>query len=134
MKREEVLGRKAHGGEGKAKAEKIIGVLFMSRTAAHLAHLKTPGYSKHMALNEFYSEIVELADSFAEVAQGKWGKLDFPFDRMVGNIDKPADMLEEHMEMIKSIGEGCGVGALNNIIDEIEALYLGTIYKIRELS
>ena len=32
---------------------KMIGVMFMARTASHMSHLKTTSYAKHKALNAF---------------------------------------------------------------------------------
>lgn len=113
---------------------KLIGVLFMSRTAAHMSHLKTGSYSKHKALNSFYDDIVDLADDIAEVAQGKFGKLDIPYIELKGDIEDPVSMLESHLVMVENLGKKCEIGALKNIFDEIQALYLSTIYKCRELS
>lgn len=119
------------GGEA---ISEIIGVMFMSRDFAHKAHLKTPSYAKHIALNEFYDAIVDFADSLAETAQGKFGLLDIPLVSMKGNIDKPIPGLTMHMEEICDLGMSCRTGAIKNIIDEIEALYLSTLYKLKELS
>lgn len=117
---------------GEAVAE-VIAIMFMSRDFAHKAHLKTPSYAKHMALKDFYDSIVDFADSLAETAQGKYGLLDIPSVGMKGNVDKPIKGLEMHMEEILELGRACGTGALKNILDEIEALYLSTLYKLKEL-
>jgi hypothetical protein len=53
--------------------EVFIGNLFLARDVAHSVHLNTRSYAKHVALNGFYTEIIELADSFAEAYQGKYG-------------------------------------------------------------
>ena len=55
---------------------KLVGIMMMSRTMAHKAHLKTGSYAKHVALKEFYEEIVEELDEIAEAYQGKYGLLD----------------------------------------------------------
>ncbi len=113
---------------------RLIGVLFMSRTASHMAHLKTGSYSQHKALNSFYEGIVDLADELAEVAQGRFGKLDIPFMPMKGDVEDPAGMLETHLVMIENLAKKCDVGALKNVVDEIQGLYLSTLYKMRELA
>jgi hypothetical protein len=118
----------------KTKVEQVAGLLFMSRDAGHLAHLKTPSYSKHMALNSFYDELIELADEFIEVSQGAFGILDITIYDNKANIEKPAEMLEYHLKQLKSAAKDCEIGALKNIMDEIEGLYLRTIYKVRYLS
>ena len=48
----------------------FIGQLFLARDVAHSVHLNTRSYAKHKALNEFYTKVVELADTFAEAYQG----------------------------------------------------------------
>lgn len=115
------------------KVAKIIGIMMMSRTYSHMAHLKTDSYSKHVALDEFYSGIVDFMDSFAEVAQGLFGKLDIPFTDLKGNIDMPVEGLNSHLTMLTTLAKGCENRALNAIFDEITQLYLTTIYKVKEL-
>lgn len=119
---------------GKEAVAEIVGMLMMSRTYAHMAHLKTESYAKHIALNEFYDAIVGFADSLAEVAQGKYGKLDIPQIAVKGNVDKPIAVLEMHVDDILKLAASCSNGAMKNIVDEIEALYLSTLYKLKELS
>ena len=118
---------------GKDSIAEMIGTLFMSRTYAHMAHLKTGSYAEHKALDDFYSDIVGLADSLAEVAQGKYGTLDVPYVEMVGRVDMPIKALELHMGIFCDLAMDVSVGALRNIVDEVEALYLSTLYKLKEL-
>ena len=54
-------------------AADFVGTLFLARDVAHSVHLGTRSFSKHMALNEFYDNIVDLADKFAEAYQGRHG-------------------------------------------------------------
>lgn len=119
--------------KGAMKAAKIVSMLFADRTWAHVAHLKTSSFSQHKALNEFYDEVVDIADTFAETAQGKFGKLDIPVGAVATEYLMPADHLEDSIKAIRDEAEGCDNRALMNIVDEIEGLYLSTIYKIREL-
>ena len=51
----------------------FVGALFLARDVAHSVHLNTRSYAKHMALNEFYDNIVDLTDKFAETYQGRHG-------------------------------------------------------------
>ena len=39
----------------------FVGTLFLARDVAHSVHLNTRSFAKHMALNEFYDAIVDLA-------------------------------------------------------------------------
>ena len=125
---------------GAIKAAKIVSILFADRTFAHMAHLKTSSYSTHMALNSFYDadededlDVTDLADALAEAAQGKYGKLDIPVGQVSTSLLMPADVLEASLESILKEAEDCGNRAMNAIIDQIEELYLSTIYLIREL-
>ena len=53
--------------------EVFVGHLFLARDVTHSAHLNTRSYAKHVALNEFYDGIIDLADKFAEAYQGRHG-------------------------------------------------------------
>ena len=125
---------------GAIKAANIVSILFADRTFAHMAHLKTSSYSTHMALNEFYDseeeedlDVTDLADSLAEVAQGRYGKLDIPVGQISTDLLMPADVLEASLDRILEEAEGCEGRSMNAIVDQIEELYLSTIYLIREL-
>ena len=120
--------------ESKDLIGKMIGILFMSRDYAHRAHLMTGSYAKHKALNEFYDDIVGLADSLAETAQGKFGKIDIVVVPLKGDIEDPIAGLESHIIMIDNLAKKCEVDYLGNIVQEIQALYYSTLYKLRDLS
>lgn len=113
----------------------IVATLFLSREQAHRAHLRTGSLAQHMALGSFYEAVVDKADTFAEVAQGTYGKLpEIPYKQPTkGEID---NVLEAHLEMIEdqkaNFDKPCD-GPLLNLIDEIGALYAQTLYKLRIL-
>lgn len=115
-------------------AGEFVGLLFMSRDVAHREHLKTRSYAAHMALGEFYKEIIELADTFAEAYQGKHSEfLDIPLldNKNDGAID---EVLESHLNWItEHRASVCPKTetAIHNIIDEIVGLYYSTLYKLR---
>lgn len=119
------------------KAADFVGMMFLSRDVAHSVHLNTRSYSKHVALNTFYDEIVDLADKFAEAYQGRHGLIG-PISLM--NARKTSNVLEflqdQLEELEKARYEVCDKTdtALQNIIDEIVGLYLSTIYKLRFLA
>ena len=115
---------------------KIIGFLFMSRTAAHMSHLQVTGpasFARHKALNEFYDEIVDMTDSLAETAQGKFGILDIPYMDLKGDVSDPIGLMETHLTMVENLGKKCENRALQNIFDEIVALYMKTLYLLKNL-
>lgn len=119
------------------KPADFVGMLFLGRDVAHSVHLNTRSFSKHMALNTFYDEIVDLADKFTEAYQGKYGlvgPITLMSAKKTGNITEfLEDQLEEiHAERYKVVDKECT--AIHNIIDEIESLYMSTLYKLKFLA
>jgi len=115
----------------------FVGMLFLARDVAHSVHLNTRSFSKHSALNSFYDEIVGLADGFAEAYQGRHGLIG-PISLMSAKkTTNITEFLQDQLEEIESCRyEVCEKTdtALQNIIDEIVALYLSTLYKLRFLA
>ncbi len=115
--------------------EEIIGLLFHARNVAHIEHLKTKSYAQHKALGSFYDKVVDLADNLAEAYQGEKGIMgEIPlYDTYpLGDI---ASFLETQIKMIERTRKNVSsMTAIQNIIDEVIALYLSTIYKLRNLS
>ena len=127
------LASKVSGMDKTVDISKFIATLMMSRTYTHLAHLKTGSYAAHKALNDLYDGLVGYLDSFAEAAQGEFGKLDIPYINMIGNVDSPSKSIASHLKTLEKLGEGCSQGYLKNIVDEVVALYRSTLYKLNEL-
>ena len=113
---------------------KAIGIMFMSRTLAHMSHLQTKSYAEHVALNTFYDEIVELVDDLAEAAQGQYGILDVPFINISGNIKDPVGMLQGHLRQLESAMSSVDEDYLMNIFQEVQKCYRSTLYKLTNLS
>lgn len=119
------------------KAADFVGTLFLARDVAHSVHLNVRSYAKHMALNEFYDAIIDLADNFAETYQGRYGLIG-PIALM--GAKKTSDIisfLEDSLLDIESMRyEVCPREdtALQNIIDEIVNQYLRSLYKLKFLS
>lgn len=115
----------------------FVGTLFLARDVAHSVHLNTRSFSKHMALNEFYDNIVELADKFAEVYQGRnglIGPITLMSAKKTGNI---VEFLEDSLADIEKMRYECCKKEdtpIQNIIDEIVGQYLSTLYKLKNLA
>jgi hypothetical protein len=113
--------------------EKLISLLFFARDYAHKVHLTSDSYSDHMALNEFYEEIVELTDDLAEAWMGKYGALkDVPImtNKPTGDA---GEVLKNQVEWIeKNRYKVCekDEAALQSLVDSIVVLYYSTIYKL----
>jgi hypothetical protein len=118
-------------------ASQFVGHLFLSRDVAHSTHLNTRSFSKHMALNTFYDEIIDLADKFAEAYQGRHGligPISIPAAKKTTNIIEflqaaMAEVEEARYEICQKTDT-----PIQNIIDEIVGLYLSTLYRLKFLA
>jgi len=108
---------------------------FHARTAAHVLHLQTRSYATHKALNEFYDEIIPLADTLAEVYQGDYGLIESFPAKYVHSSDGLSLMLDLGNWIEKNRSQCCDEDDtyLQNIIDEIVALVRQTSYKLKFL-
>ena len=115
----------------------FVGTLFLARDVAHSVHLNTRSFAKHSALNEFYDNIIDLADKFAEAYQGRHGMIG-PITLM--SAKKTGNILEFLQDSVADIEkmryEVCDKSdtPLQNIIDEIVGQYLSTLYKLKFLA
>ena len=116
-----------------AMIAKAIGIMFAGRTVTHIQHLKTKSYAEHKALNEFYDEIIDLADDLAEATQGQYGLLDIPFVNLTVGKDSAA-FLKGQLAELDKVMAGVDEDYLMNIYQEIQKLYRSTIYKLVNLS
>lgn len=116
-------------------AGELVMRCFHARTVAHVLHLKTRSYATHKALNEFYDEIVDLVDSFAEAYQGEYGIIeDYPIAcRMPADglsmLNELGTWIENNRNKIIDADDTC----LANVLDEIMALIRSTQYKLKFL-
>ncbi len=116
---------------------RLIAVLFLSREIAHREHLRTKSFAQHMALNTFYDEIVGIADSITETYQGRYGIIDD-----IPMLDAPPkapidDVLENQLALVEKLRYSAvdkTETSIQNLIDEAVALFLSTLYKLRNLS
>lgn len=114
------------------KIGELTGVLFLSRDVAHRAHLASDSYAEHMALGSFYEDIIGLADKLVETYQGRGEKVkDIPY-YSDSNKGTAVVGLKKLLGKIETMRKDCcpDDSTIQNIIDEIIALYLSTIYKL----
>lgn len=119
------------------KACDFVGILFLARDVTHSVHLNTRSYSKHKALQRFYENIIELADNFAEAYQGKYGLMGPISLQSAKKTTNVIEFLQGQLEEIETDRyKLCDKDetALQNLIDEVVALYLATLYKLRFLA
>ena len=119
------------------KPADFVGMLFLARDVTHSVHLNTRSYAKHKALGGFYDKVVDLADDFAEAYQGRHGLIG-PITLM--SAKKTSNVVEFLQDQLAEIEANrykfCDKddSAIQNIIDEIVALYLSTLYRLRFLA
>jgi hypothetical protein len=119
------------------KACDFVGILFLARDVTHSVHLNTRSYSKHKALQKFYESIIDLADNFAEAYQGRHGLMGPISLQSAKKTTNIIDFLQNQLEEIETDRyKICDEtdSAIQNLIDEVIALYLSTLYKLRFLA
>jgi hypothetical protein len=115
----------------------LLSLMFLARELTHREHLKTKSYAAHVALQGFYEGIIPLADSFAEVYQGMYGIIDnIPLanNQQGPNIESILVTQSAWIETTRTKFNTHKDKPLQNIIDEILALYYQTLYKLKYLS
>lgn len=116
--------------------EKMIGTLFLARDIAHREHLRTKSYAQHIALGEFYSSIIALADGFIEAYQGRY-QVVYNFPIRESKVATPiVSALEGLLNEVEEYRYECVPKtdtALQNQIDEIVGQFLSTLYKLKNL-
>ena len=105
-----------------------------ARTNAHVLHLKSRSYARHIALGEFYDALVDLLDSYVEAYQGAFGIIEEYPGRYV-YVDDPVKLVEGLCEHIDNNAEALSAGepSLRNIPDELCAVRQQQSYKLRLL-
>lgn len=117
--------------------EKLIARVFYTRNLAHFEHWRAKGsgsFAKHMALGGFYDGVIGALDALVEAHQGandligavpSPGKVD---DDILTALQADADWIEKNHEGV------CGGNrAVGNLLDNVTAVYLSAIYKLKNL-
>jgi hypothetical protein len=131
------VSKKADNGVSDTGVAALALFLMNVGIEAHIAHLQTPSFAQHMALNELYQGIPDLADTFIEAFQGKYGIIagypNIPADVSVGA--DPIAFVEGLQTKLASLRTSSPPDSeLQNILDEIAALFDSTAYKLKNLS
>lgn len=117
----------------------LFSKLFESREIAHIYHLQVNGqqgsHAAHVALNDYYFNVLNLIDDLIETYQGQYGIVD-GYDVIDAKDTKTKEAVayfEEVAEFIKHARKCISVEDthLHNIIDEIVALIYKTLYKLK---
>ena len=117
--------------------DQFIGTLFLARDVAHREHLRTKSYSQHKALGHFYEDIAELMDSLTEAYQGRYGIIpEIPILTEEKKYKEALYCIADKLAYIEKYRYKCipkEDTALQNLVDEIVALFLSTIYRLENL-
>lgn len=107
----------------------ITDLVFKDADAAHKAHLYSQSYAEHMALGEFYEGARDAIDELAEAMIGLGDVV--PSSPM----SAPAKELEKcYVELMKMRKGVCdGDPTLENLYDNLTAVYVKAIYKLSRL-
>jgi hypothetical protein len=115
-----------------------IGTLFQSRNQSHIFHLQTSSYAKHIALNEYYDSIIELADGIAEAYQGKYEIIK---GYKMGGTIKDLENNDDATIYFEQLAKFCELkreklpqdSYLVNLYDGVDELIRSTLYKLKRL-
>lgn len=116
--------------------EQLISILFLARDVAHREHLRTRSFAAHMALNDFYHEIIDQADGLVEAYQGSYDLLKNL--EIIGskNVDNIETFLKNQVSWIDANRyKVCSKDdtPIQNLIDGIMETYFTVLYKLRFL-
>ena len=111
--------------------DKLITRVFKVRNAAHSEHWTTSSFSQHEALGEFYEGIISAVDKYVEAHQGTFGQM----KKAPDGVPDIAELLRD--EMLRLIENRSKIAkdipALENLLDEMAAVYMKALYKIENL-
>lgn len=122
-----------------ATFELLMATLWLGRDRTHKQHLRTKGpgsLAEHEATTAFYDAIVPLSDQLAEAFIGLYdADLDIP-EITADDTETVLELLVGQRQFIRDNRYKAvprDETPLQNVIDEIELLYLSTIFKLRRL-
>ena len=123
-------------GITKSEPAKFVSKIFEARQMAHVFHLQTDSYSKHMALDAFYKDILKLNDSLIETYSGQYEIIE-NYEMIEGEpTDNCIEYFIELADFIKNTRYKAFLEEdthLHNIIDEMVSLIYKTLYKLKNL-
>lgn len=121
--------------------ERIASMFFHSRTQAHTFHTRVTGpgaLGAHLALETYYTEIVDLIDGLVETYQGQYGLIEYKEVTGVDNDASKENMIKYFDNLCKFLAkerqdEKLQMSWLQNDIDNIASLLYRTKYKLINL-
>jgi DNA-binding ferritin-like protein len=123
---------------GSKDVSKFLSKLLESREMAQVYHWTVKGdmgsHAAHLALEAYYTEIIESIDEIVEVYQGQYGLIE-EYNVIDTTDTKSKDKLEYFKETVEWVREERKCfdekdTHIHNIVDEVVALLYRTIYKL----
>lgn len=111
--------------------DKLITRVFKARNAAHASHWTTKSFAQHEALGDFYEDVIGAVDKYVEAHQGTFGQMQKAPDQVPNVTEMLRDELVWLTENRPKISKG--VPALENLLDELAAVYMKALYKLENL-
>jgi hypothetical protein len=118
---------------------KLLSKFFESREMAHIYHLQVRGdegsHADHVALNEYYEDILDLIDDLVETYQGQYGIVE-GYDIIDTSETKTKEKVayfEDLSEYVKHARKCISEEDthLHSIIDDMVVLIYRTLYKLK---
>lgn len=115
--------------------EELVARVFATRNAAHLQHWATQSYAEHVALGDFYDQVIDAIDDLIEARQGGFGLIGdvdvkaIEKNNIAEHIKQEARWIEQNADQITGKVRG-----LQNLLDTITDVYMKTYYKLTNLS
>lgn len=115
-----------------SKISDFLSMLFAFRNKLHFLHLETNSYAEHKALDEAYTNILDLIDELAESVQGIYGlqKYKSLSCEETGNASDIVMYMYKYVDEYRSLFKESWI---QNILDEIQQLFAQTNYKLKFL-
>lgn len=111
--------------------KQLVARLFERRNEAHAQHWKTKSFSQHEALGDYYTDIISALDNYVEAHQGALGLV-----KDIAHGDEGVvQSIEEDLIWITKYREDIAekVPALENLLDELCAVHMRALYKLKNL-
>jgi len=115
--------------------EELIKRTFATRDMAHLAHWRETSGFRHETLGSFYTDVIEKVDSIVESYQGVFELVEvgqtsvakFEAD-MIPRLESDLEWISENRAKITK-----KLPAIDNQLQDLEGVYMSTLYKLKNL-
>ena len=114
--------------------EELFGTLQQSMVETWRSHLKTSKYSEHIALDEYYSAIVDKVDALIENWMGTHEKVEEYVNLLQDEEYESIAYLEALRDIVVEGRELMDSSELESWVDDILSLIDRTLYKLKNLT